>query len=227
MMDAQITGISQEFSFEDGEVVNFVVLQLDDGSPMRALVSNEDAARLTALFLKMGGAAAERAFASVTAAVTSAETRPEARRPPSSSMSHAAAEEVPVARDYSPLRVSGSVENALEFGGDFSKTQNLAAVGAQLKEAEATLASAVGDTATLDGAALHQIAARLRQGASTSLPQQPWDATPLEAPRPPARLPVRVVADEAGNPVLEGAGLVDPRSILGGDLRGEEDAGQV
>lgn len=56
----------------------------------------------------------------------------------------------------------------------------------------------------------------------SALPAQSWTPVPKLVTRP-----LIVQADAAGNPVIQGEGLVDPLEIVGGNLDGEEDAGQV
>lgn len=62
MMQATIDGISQDLSFSEGTYKNFLRLRLPDGALVRAEVDTDTAAKISALFVRMGGSAAERAL---------------------------------------------------------------------------------------------------------------------------------------------------------------------
>jgi hypothetical protein len=205
-MQVSISGLSQEFSFEDGSTINAMLITLPDGVQVRAVINDEATEHITRLYVKLGGAVLDNG----------AEVAPAQQAP------RMATSNQPVGRNFSPLELTDGEEDSA-FGGDYA-AEGLAAVGQQLKQAEQTIATAVGDTSTLDGAELRRIAGQLRQGVVSPLPQPSWDGPQAAQPSRPA---LTVSRDEMGNPVLRGAGLVDPHDLTGGSNAEEGDVGQI
>lgn len=222
-MLVQIKGIAQALSFETGESYSYLTLLLPTGKEVHATVADDVIAELTAMFMGSGSPAAQEATARVQAAVAGAPPPPR-RSAPAQSPAEDAYEhmtrpsgELQQDRSFAPV---GFSDEAVSFGGDFRGDQDeLRAIEQSLAAAEDKLAHAIGDTSTASPAELRQVVARIQQPAMMPVPNI------LEPPqRKQAR---RVEADSFGNPVIAGAGLVDPRSLMGGDTEGEEDAGQA
>lgn len=223
-MLVQIMSIAQALSFETGESYSYVTLMLPTGKEVRATVADETIAELTSLFMGSGSPAAQEAAARVQASLPNEAPprRAPARQAPAEEDVYASMarppEDRPQERSFTPVGFADDEVPA--FGGDFAgeDSAQLQAIEQSLAAAEGRLAHAIGDTSTAGPAELRQMVARL---------QQPAMPVPniLESPRRQAAH--RVEADAFGNPVITGAGLVDPRSLMGGDTEGEEDAGQI
>lgn len=229
-MLVQIVGIAQALSFQTGESYSYLTLLLPTGKEVRATVADDVIAELTAVFMNSGSPAAQAATARVQASVDGVPPLP-----PSIS-----AEQEPVEdgvfgqmeraqpdaaqpRSFSPVDFSDSSgDEAVLFGGNYNGEDQaqLHAIEQQLAQAEDKLASAIGDTSTATPAELRQVVSRIANS-------QPALPVPNIMERPQRKTGPRVEADSFGNPVIKGAGLVDPRSLVGGNIEGEEDAGQI
>ncbi len=207
-MQVRLLTVAQEFSCETGSTHSYAVLELPGGDEIRALISEESLQLIVSNLVVNGGAVAQAALQHAASA------------PPPTPRQAAAPERVEEEREFFPMRASNDETDGLvsTFGGDYSKEGAsiedplLEAVGAQLEQAEATLARAIGDTSTLSGAALRDVVSKLA-------------AEPVQQVRR-TRAPV-VQADAMGNPIITGPGRVDIQDITGGDLSDEEDAGQA
>lgn len=155
MMQAKIDGISQDLSFSDGTYANYLRLVLPDGSTIRAAIDTDTAGKISELFVRMGGLAAERAVG------TAVSSRAE--------VSVAVPRDNTVTGDRAPVAVEDDDGN-VQFGGDFDGPPDAGA-------AEEWVAS-VPATVTM-----------------------------------PA---LRVTADSRGNPVVQGANVVDTSALTGG-----------
>lgn len=225
-MLVQIMGIAQALSFETGESYSYVTLLLPTGTEVRATVGDEVIAELTSVFMGSGSPAAQAAIAN--AQNSSHGAPPPPRRAPAPEpeaepyAQMASAREEVQERTFSPVGFADGEDDAVSFGGDFSGQDQaqLHAIEQSLASAEGKLAHAIGDTTTATPAELRQVVARIQQQPALPVPNI------MEAPRPKQPLR-RVEADSFGNPVITGAGLVDPRALMGGNTEGEEDAGQV
>lgn len=224
-----IKGISQALSFETGEQYSYVTLQLPTGQEFKAIVGDEAIAELTSVFLGSGSPAAQAAIARTN--TTSDPTPARAvsvQRPQESEFDRMARSQPDEAQAQSFSAVDfiddGNGEVVGQFGGNFNEEDGsqLDAVGQQLAAAEGKLAQAIGDTSHLSPAELHQVVAKLSQPQ----PMLPVPSSMTPGVRRPLR-PPRVEADSMGNPVVSGAGFVDPRSLMGGNIEGEEDVGQI
>lgn len=227
-MQATIVGLSQELSLLDGDTTNSIVLELPNGTFVRALLSDDAAVEVTKAFVQSGVPAA-------VAAAQRASTAPEAPPMPAPVSVTREAEvqahpALAMTRQYSPVVLSDEPDDEgpegpgeQVFGGDFDRSASMAAIGQQLQHAEASLAHAVGDPGDLDRAGLQAAAARLRQG--NEMPTPSWAASPAPSPQP--RRQLRVAKDDMGNPILQGSGLVDTSLLVGGNNIEEGDVGQV
>lgn len=229
-MICAIKGVGQTLSFETGETVNYIQLQLPSGVEIRAIVAGQYVADITNMFLHGGSEAAELAKAQAVAEEESElPAAPFSQAPPpmpptnddyERMMRHTPAE--PQDRPYAPL----DFQDGGEFGGDYEETNDpsLAGVEESLRQAEAVTARAIGDTSTLSPAELRQVAKHITSPAPVMpvpnvMTPRPATVRKLQGPR--------VEADAMGNPIISGAGLVDPRALAGGNTEGEEDVGQV
>ncbi len=102
MIHAKIRAVSQELSFETGELMNNLVLELPNGTVIRSAISEQVAAELTAMFMQAGGR---------VAALSQMEQVPTAAPP--------VHEEIADDGRFSPLKVDNP-DQTYEFGGDFS-----------------------------------------------------------------------------------------------------------
>lgn len=229
-MLVQIVGIAQALSFETGESYSYLTLLLPTGKQVQATVADDVIAELTSVFMGSGSPAAQAATARVQAGLSDEpppRPAPKQARPEGdeyfAQMGRPQSEE-PQPKSFSPVDFSdGSGEDVVAFGGDFQgeDTAQLQAIEQQMAAAESKLAGAVGDISTTNQADLRKVIASLNQ----TVPAQPVPNI-LTAPKQSA--PSRhVEADSFGNPIIRGQGLVDPRSLMGGNTEGEEDAGQV
>ena len=223
-MHVVVLGVSQGISFETGEGYNHLTLLLPNGSKIKASVSDEAVTELTALFIQGGGAAVETAMARANQPPADTEVE-ELSHPPVSSYARLGEIATPAkTSSYVPVNLSdgstGEDEEVVStFGGDVHDPM-LDAVGMQLQQAESKMARAIGDTSALSQASISSIVARI----ATPEPVMPVPnlmSKPVKAqPRP------TVQKDDAGNPILSGPGFIDPRSLMGGNVDGEEDVGQ-
>jgi hypothetical protein len=209
-MQVTIVGLSQELSLLDGETTNSMVIELPNGVLLRAALSDEATAEVTKAFVQSG----------VPAAAMPAPRAAEVQAHPALHFNPP-----PMERQYSPVVLSDEPDDegpdGRVFGGDYAEESSIAAIGQQLQNAEASLAHAVSGSDDMDRAGLQAAAARLRQG--TEMPAPNWGG----APTPATHRKVRVTKDDMGNPVLQGSGLVDTRSLVGGSNIEEGDVGQV
>ena len=217
-MQATIVGLLQELSLVSGETANYIVFELPSGEQIRAEVDFEAVQIITTQFVQSGSlaaqVAAERATADVaTAAPVAQPAYPAIKRPPQAQ---------PEERQYAAMALADDGES-LEFGGEVEEdsTGNLQAMAARLAQAERNVASAIGDTSGLDGATLRQAANALRRGED--MPAPAFAANPVK----PTRRALRVEQDDMGNPIVRGAGLVDPLALTGGSFVEDGDTGQV
>lgn len=227
-MQAIIVGLSQELSLLDGETTNSIVIELPNGTYVRALLSDDATVEVTKAFVQSG----------VPAATVAAQRAAVAPPPPAVTPTPAATQQGESAhpalsfgapaldRQYSPVVLSDEPDDhgpdGQVFGGDYADGDAMSAIGQQLQQAEASLARAVGDAGDMDKAGLAAAAARLRQGQAMPMPD--WgDAAPTA---PQARRKLRVSTDNMGNPVLQGSNLVDTSLLIGGNAE-EGDVGQL
>lgn len=229
-MLVQIVGIAQALSFQTGESYSYLTLLLPTGKKVQATVADDVIAELTSVFMDSGSPAAQAATARVQATLDGALTPP----PPPLAQQEVVEDEAfrqmervrqqeAQPRSFSPVDFSdGGGEETVTFGGNYNSEDQaqLQAIEQQLAQAEGALANAIGDTTTVSPAELRQVVARITK-AEPALP------VPNIMARPPGKVARRVEADSHGNPVIHGQGLVDPRSLMGGNTEGEEDAGQV
>lgn len=96
MLNLEVAGLNQEFSFEDGSVTNFVSLRMPDGSIVRAIVTDEGARLLVEARAAMGGLASPQRPS----------PRPQAATPR------------PSAEPEQVAEPQGDEEGAVIFGGD-------------------------------------------------------------------------------------------------------------
>lgn len=225
-MQATILGLSQELSLLDGDTTNSILLELPNGTHVRAVLSEEAAVEITRAFVQSGVPAAAVA-AQRAAAVPESPPMPPMRTV--EAPVHPALQQMApaMARQYAPVVLSDEPDDGgpdeQVFGGDYEEDTSMAAIGQQFQQAEASLAHAVGNADDMDRAGLQAAAARLRQGSE--MPAPSWVATPPAVA--PTRRQVRVAKDDMGNPVLQGSGLVDTRLLIGGNNIEEGDVGQV
>lgn len=230
-MNCTIKGVGQTLSFETGETLNYIQLQLPTGVEIRAVIAGQHVADITNMFLHGGSAAAEMAKAQAIAEEETdlPGTVHQSVAPPSTvsdddyeRMTRQAPVE-PQERPFAPL----DFQDGSEFGGDYDMQNDpsLAAVEESLRQAEAVTARAIGDTSTLNVSELRKVASSI---TSPELAMPVPNVMAKPAPVPVRRLQgPRVEADAMGNPIVTDAGLVDPRALVGGNTEGEEDAGQV
>lgn len=222
-MQAIIVGLLQELSLMSGETANYIVLELDGGEQIRAEIDFEAVQLITTQFVQAGSPAAQVAAERATAAVATPVASAPAAAPAQTSAYPAlkrAAQAQPEGRQYSSMTLADDGES-LEFGGDVAADGSLQSVAEQLAQAERHVASAIGDTSNLEGAALRQAANALRRGEE--MPSPSFAATPGK----PTRRSLRVEQDAMGNPVIRGAGLVDPHTLAGGVDAEDGDVGQL
>lgn len=231
-MHVVITGIAQGLSFETGQSFNYLTLLLPNGNRIKASVGAEALNELTALFVQGGGPAAQVAIANAAQEPqTSADDEPPVASEDFARMQRGQ-EAKPQDRPFPALDFpdgsDGDEEAVSTFGGDYQAGSDpeLEAVGQQLQQAESRMAHAIGDTSSASPAELRQMVERI---AFT----EPASALPVPSAMTKAPAPIRrlvgpkVEADSMGNPVIKGAGLVDPHALAGGNIDGEEDVGQV
>lgn len=213
-MHAVITDISQGLSLETGASYSFMTLMLPNGQLIRASVDDQALEAVTKLFMSSGSPAANTAAQSVQSSKqgdsSTSQPAPRAAQP---------AEPAQLERSFSPLIMQEEVEGETvsTFGGNFEGTE-LEGVGEALRQAEEQMARAVGDTSSFSG---HELRAVVDAIAKTP------PAMPVPNVMQQAKPRLHVEADARGNPIIKGAGLVDPRMLTGGNTEGEEDAGQI
>ena len=223
MIQAFISGISQDLSFEDGDSAFYAMIVLPNGQQLRALIDGEAAQLLTEMFVQGKTPAAQ-------VAVSRAATEPsplENKRQPMvhPALAHVAIEDEQMPEgQYSPLTVNG--DGVLEFGGKEpggAPISSMQFMQQQFQEAAHTVAAALGDSSGLNPIKLKQAADTLRGIVPNPLPQPHWGVPVDTSPH------VTVSKDDRGYPVLTGQGLVDPRNLAGGNMEGEDadDVGQV
>jgi hypothetical protein len=219
-MQVVITSLSQELSLVDGETSDIVTIQLPDGVLIHAVVDEAATMAITQAFVQSGSAAAQ-------AAANHARSVPDtgASNPRREAASQRAVQTVTVdTSSYSPMRLSDDGGSDLVFGepdGDaselFASSPSMVEVERNFAQAEGQLAHALGDTSSLDAASLRQAAQQLR--GQQSMPVPAALASPRRA--------LRVTADEQGNPIIQGSGLVDHAALLGGAGVEEGDTAQL
>jgi hypothetical protein len=213
-MQVTILRLSQDVSFETGETLTYITLQLPTGALMRALIDEQASQQLTMAFVRSGSAASKHATQQAQAGVVPVQ-------PPPHAPMRQAPQRMPDTQQYSPLELTeNDSDETAEFGGDYDEEDQggLAAIGEQLQAAEASLAASIGDTSTLGPAELREAADRLRNSAPLYQPSV------QEQQR---RRPLRVNKDEMGNPVLAGPGYIDVTRLVGGEPSEENEVGQV
>jgi hypothetical protein len=219
-MHVVIKDISQGLSLETGASYSFMVLMLPNGQLIRAEVDDEALAQVTQLFMSSGSPAAEAAAQGVRQ--SDVQRQPVRRVEQESEADPGEPEQL--TRDFSPLTIQEEIDGEMvsTFGGNFEGTE-LAGVGEALQQAEAQMARAIGDTSGHSPSELRSVVDAIAK-APPVMPVPNLMKQQLQ-PKPKPRLTVE--ADAMGNPLIKGAGLVDPRAITGGNTEGEEDAGQV
>lgn len=221
-MQATIVGLLQELSLMSGETANYILLELEGGEQIRAEVDFEAVQLITTQFVQAGSPAAQVAAEKATAAVAPTDNTAPAQ-PPAYPALKRASHVQPEDRQYSSMALADDGES-LVFGGDNSDDGvegGMQAMAERLAQAERNVASAIGDTSDLEGPALKQAANALRRGEGMPAPSF------ATAPGKPTRRSLRVEQDSMGNPVIRGAGLVDPHSLVGGTDVEEGDVGSV
>jgi len=226
-MLVQIVGIAQALSFQTGESYSYLTLMLPTGKEVRATVADDVIAELTAVFMNSGSPAAQSATARVQASVDGVPPPPPSIPAQQEQLEDSAFTQMERAqpelqsRSFSPVDFSDG-DDAVPFGGDYTGADQaqLQAIEQQLSQAAGKVASAIGDTSTASTAELRQVVARITK-------QQSVLPVPNIMEQPQRKAAPRVEADNFGNPIIKGAGLVDPRSLVGGNTEGEEDAGQI
>lgn len=229
-MQARIIGIRQELSFESGESANYMLMELPNGSHIQAPIDDDTLRELTVSFVNDGSPAAEQAVAHAHSAPPQgpeytkvyAEQRQD-RDPEAHPALARTAKLADVAKEdsYTPLGLQDDAD--FEFGGNFQQ-------GGQSEEDLEVLRMQQQ---------FHQAAERVEQAASIgsvqdaarelgrpgNLPVPSWAAEGTAQTKakmrtgshvsPVALAAVTVRADEKGNPVLHGEGLVDPYTLTG------------
>lgn len=220
-MHVVIRDISQGLSLETGASYSYMVLMLPNGQLIRAEVDDEALAQVTALFMASGSLAAAAAAQGVRQ--TDVQFFPARRTEQAEQAGSSSGEAEQLARDFSPLHIQEEVDGEMvsTFGGNFEGTE-LAGVGEALAQAEAQMARAIGDTTGASPSELRSVVEAIAN-APPPMPVPNMMKPQLQQ----RRLARTVEADAKGNPIIKGVGLVDPRAITGGNLEGEEDAGQV
>jgi len=227
-MHAEIIGLGQQLSLVDGSSSHQITLVLPSGAAFTAVVDEEVAQLVTEEFVAAGGEAVARA---VQAAKSEGPSRPQVH--PALAQARSAEPSVQT-RDYAPMELADGQAGAdgdLEFGGDL-EPGTLAVVGDQLRQAERSIAAAIGDTDPDNPQEMHAAANRLRGIGELPTPNWAVQAQSTKGPEAPAmpkavtRRTLRIGQDAAGNPVLKGPGVVDHRALLGGTSVEEGDAGQ-
>jgi hypothetical protein len=218
-MQARIIGVRQELSFEDGESANYMLMELPSGVRIQAPIDDDTIQALTSSFVTSGTEAAARAVAQAQAPVQQADpSAPVAHPALTNPMKSNGGEKV--ASDYTPLHIQD--EEEYEFGGDYrgpnttGDTEDLEV--AQLQQNFRQASERVYQAAATGG--LVSAAAELSKPAAP-MPVPEWAS---DEKRPPERTHLRskvqtslatvtVEPDARGNPVLKGAGLVDPLDL--------------
>lgn len=216
-MQATIVGLQQELSLMSGETANYIVLELAGGEQVRAEVDFEAVQIITTQFVQSGSSAAQIAAERANSEVL--EPAASAPQPPVYPGLKRPVQAQPEERQYSSMSLADDGES-LEFGGE-GPSEGLQHMAERLVLAERNVASAIGDTSELTGPALRQAANALRQG--DGMPAPAFATTPSN----PTRRSLRVEQDSMGNPVIRGAGLVDPMTLSGGANAEEGDVGSV
>lgn len=203
-MEVKLRSLGQTLSLDDGSTQSFILLELPNGEVIRPLVTDAAAEAITRAFVQSGGEASQRAVSSATTT-----DQEESAHPALHLVQEAAQRRMPENTQYSPLTMTD--DGAMEFGGN---GEDLAGLRENLEAAEAAVAHSFGDMTNASDADIARAAAKLRN----PLPL-PNLGTPVA--------PLRVFADERGNPVIQGANRVDMLDLTGGNTDGEEDVGQV
>lgn len=248
-MHAHILGVVQELSFVEGDTVNYMVVQLPNGQKVRALIDSSDAVTLTTLFVKTGGAAAQRALDEIPDVETPTMSQPTQQstkaHPALGNLGSNGSERAAAGKSYTPLTLDDDGEGT--FGGDFTPGMDdelndnslvdqeqmpseLAAVDRELQAAAASISSALGmDPSTMDAAALRRAVASLqldKVAAPAALPQPSWESSIVQPTT--TRIATRdrqvltLQADAKGNPIFHGANTVAIEDLTGGNTDGEE-----
>lgn len=202
MMEVKLRNLGQTLSLDDGSTQNFLIIELPSGVLVRATISDEAVEEVTRTFVTKGGDAAQRA-------VAAASGKQEEAHPALHLVQEAAQRTMPEHRQYSPLSMTD--DGAMEFGGD----GGLAGLQENLAAAEAAVAHSLEDLSAASDVEVARAASNLR---TASMPVPHWG-------KPAA--PLRVIADERGNPIVQGANRVDMLDLTGGNTEGEEDVGSV
>ena len=238
-MQAQIVGIRQELSFEDGETASYIVLRLPNGSEIQTLVDDDTVRLLTDQFVKTGGAAANKAVSDAMEKPSRASVTPApARSQPGTSQVHPAlAHNMEITQagverngNHTPLRLADDADSDYVFGGSDESAEDdgadVAGIQQQFRDASDRIIGAVESTDSLSAAT------QLLENANGSpLPVPSWAANETRDPRMETKAPrslrtshvstvavasaVHVEADIRGNPILSGAGMVDPQDLTG------------
>jgi hypothetical protein len=239
-MQARIIGIRQELSFEDGESASYMIMELPGGAHIQAPIDDETLRALTSSFVNGGGAAAEQAVAraradtqGTRAPAAQVQQAPQPAAHPALANTMRSSPNAVVASNHTPLSVDGEGDSEFVFGGDFSggdpgevpsdvDEAELQQLQQQFQQANARVLQAA------DSGDLGEAVQSLSQPQRGSLPTPSWAAEEVPAqPQPKTRLrrnsvaspvalaAVTVEADAKGNPVLKGAGLVDPYDLTG------------
>jgi len=243
-MQAQIVGIRQELSFEDGETASYIVLRLPNGSEIQTLVTDDTVRLLTDQFVKTGGAAANKAVADAMEQPSrSPVTTAPARTQPNASQVHPAlAHNMEITQagverngNHTPLRLADDADSDYVFGGSDDSAEDdeedVAGIQQQFRDASDRIIGAVESTDSLSAAT------QLLENADGSpLPVPSWAVDEAKPTRQENKRSLRtshvstvavasavhVEADIRGNPVLRGAGMVDPQDLTGpSDEEGE------
>lgn len=223
-MQARVISVSQHLSFDDGGSYNFVVLELPNGVRVNAEVDQESLQRLTEAFVQSGGDVVEKVLANEEAATKEASVLTRKPLDPEYAHRQQMPLEEPVHRGFSPLELTE--EGDVEFGGDLhvSQQNELAELERKFQNAASAIDRSVADSGELSSPALSAAVRRLSTPMSVDpLPKPNWAADHV-----PTRIaPVKIEADAKGNPIMKGAGLVDPSSLSGGAEGEDGDTGQI
>ena len=207
-MQVAIIGMSQDFSFEDGEVINYMNLRLPTGQIIRALVDEETAMVVTKTFVENSEPGTVVVGDEISSYVP-AQTAPVPDE-----------QKLPEDQNFNPAVIQD--DGAMEFGGDYEDGDEdpqepaLSSLQEQLSKAEDSIAKATPMTGDLTDEQIQEAAKRLASGEP--LPEPSWTNGGRGRV---AKLQVQ--KDAAGNPILSGPGVMDMQMLLGGGGEADED----
>jgi hypothetical protein len=215
-MNVEIVALTQELSLRDGETLNFLNLELPDGTVIRALIDQETAQMVVNSHIT-GGSAAQTEVHSGEALEWAGQ--------PTSSDNQRIGMVVPAGAHAQPGGFSiGSLEDddgTMEFGGDGTGQDpdipGMDELQARLDAASEHMAHAVPGSENMTEEQISQAVSDIKQSQKTP-PQPQWRSSRKAVVR----------KNQMGYPILTGGDAVDPGEVVGaGDPTEDDGVGSI